>query len=202
MTLGHLGVRAICARVVHQLAATEHLAATRTSPKAPGFAVALARVMTDLRLAKLGPDAVRSVAPDLMPLFEAHELDLAEGGFTDWAGLLTAATDALTSDSFTHRLINLPTILLDVPVTNEAELSFVRALSLRIPELLIIAPAADERTLTRVQEGFGRRSTMRTPKQLLLELLGEPTAVRWRGFSDTSSKRTPLQPNRQILIRC
>ena len=89
-----------------------------------------------------------------MPLFEAYESDLAEGCFTDWAGLLTTATDALTSDGFTHRLVSLPTILLDVSAKSEAELNFLRALSLRIPELLFIAPAADERTLTRARDAF------------------------------------------------
>jgi hypothetical protein len=39
----------------------------------PGFARALSGVVTDLHLAKLEPDTVRTVAPDLMPLFEAYE---------------------------------------------------------------------------------------------------------------------------------
>ena len=90
------------------------LADIQKSPAGPGFARALSRVVTDLRLAKLNPDAVRTVAPDLMPLFEAYESNLAESGFTDWAGVLTTATDALMSDSFTHPLLGLPTILLDI----------------------------------------------------------------------------------------
>ncbi|MGH9550171.1 MAG: hypothetical protein ACRD3W_12390, partial [Terriglobales bacterium] len=65
--------------------------------------------MTDLRLAKLKPDTVRTVAPDLMPLFEAYESNLAESGFTDWAGVLTTATDALLNDNFTNPLLGLPT---------------------------------------------------------------------------------------------
>ena len=159
--LGHLGVQAICARVVHRLAAEAALGRYSNIADGPGFARALARVVTELRLAKLGPDALRSVAPDLLPLFEAYESNLAEDGFTDWAGVLTIATDAVMSDGFTHRLIDLPTILLDVPVTSEAELGFVRALSPRIPELLFLAPAADERTLARASggaSGGGRRS--------------------------------------------
>ena len=91
---------------------------------------------------------------DLVPLFEAYESNLTEGGFTDWAGVLTAATDALMGDGFTHRLIGLPTILLDIALTSEAELSFVRALSLRTPELVVFAPSADERTLARTQEAL------------------------------------------------
>ena len=154
VTLGNLGVQAICARVVHRLAADAALGRYANIANGPGFAPALGHVVTELRLARLDPDAVRDVAPDLRPLFEAYESNLTEGGFTDWAGLLTTATDALMSDGFTHRLITLPTVLLDVAVRSEAEFNFVRALSLRIPELLFIAPAADERTLTRVQEAL------------------------------------------------
>ena len=74
-----------------------------------------------------------------------------EDGFTDWAGLLAIATDAVTGEGSTHPLLGLPTIMLDVPVTTEAELDFLRAFGPRIPELLFLAPAADERTLARAQ---------------------------------------------------
>ena len=73
------------------------------------------------------PDALSSVAPDLLPLVEAYEANLREDGFTDWAGLLTIATDAVMNEGFTHRLMGLPAILLDVPMTSEAELDFFRA---------------------------------------------------------------------------
>jgi len=102
-------------------------------------------------LAKLRPDALSGVAPDFLPLVEAYEANLGEDGFTDWAGLLTIATDAVMSEGFTHRLIGLPTILLDVPVTSGAELDLLRAFGPRIPDLLFFTPAADERTLARVQ---------------------------------------------------
>jgi hypothetical protein len=111
-----LGVRAICARVVHKLAAVARLDALQISPAGPGFVPALANVTTELRLAKLKPDALQEVAPDLMPLFKAYASMLAEGGFTDWAGLLALATETLAKDSSTRRLTHLPTLLLDVPV--------------------------------------------------------------------------------------
>ena len=157
VALGNLGVQAICARVVHKLAGDEALGRYSEIAAGPGFARALSRVVTDLRLAKLEPGAVRTVAPDLMPLFEAYELNLAESGFTDWAGVLTTATDALFNDSFTNPLLGLPTILLDVALTSEAELDFVHALSLRMPELIVFAPSADERTLARAQQKLGMK---------------------------------------------
>jgi RecB family exonuclease len=152
VSVSPLGVRAICARVVHKLAADGALGRFASIASGPGFVPALASVTTELRLAKLRPDALHGVAPDLMPLFKAYETMLAEGGFTDWAGLLALATEALADESLTRRLTHLPTLLLDASITSDAELAFVKGLSLQAPELLITAPAADERTLTRLEK--------------------------------------------------
>jgi len=43
--------------------------------------------------------------------------------------------------------------MLDVAVASEAELAFVRALSSRIPELVLTAPAGDEPTLAEQRPG-------------------------------------------------
>ena len=71
--LGPLGVQAICARVVNRLAAQSALGRYANIAGGPGFAQALARVVTELRSAKLRPDALSSVAPDLLPMVEAYE---------------------------------------------------------------------------------------------------------------------------------
>jgi ATP-dependent helicase/nuclease subunit B len=202
VTLGDLGVRAICARVVHRLTANGALGRYVGIANAPGFSPALGQVVTELRLARLGPEAIRGVAPDLVPLFEAYESELKEGSFTDWAGLLTVATDALTSDSFTHRLIGLPTIFLDATATSEAELSFVRALSLRNPKLLFIAPAADERTLTRVQSALQTQveniDQTATPAAVVAE--GASLARLQRHlFDESSPPAEPADPD-EVLI--
>ena len=47
---------------------------------------------------------------------------------TGWAGVLQLATDAI-GISGRHRLIGLPTLLLDVPISTEADLAFVTALA-------------------------------------------------------------------------
>jgi ATP-dependent helicase/nuclease subunit B len=156
LPIGHVGVQAICARVVHRLAARGELG-RYSSIEGPGFGRALARVVMELRLAKLGPDDLRIVAPDLLPLVEAYASQLAEDEVTDWAGVLTLATDAMVNEGFTHRLLNLRTLLLDVSVASEAELAFVRALSSRVPELVLTSPARDEATIARLRDGLGPR---------------------------------------------
>ena len=152
--LGSLGVQAICARVVNRVAAQSALGRYANIANSPGFAQALARAVTELRSAKLGPEALSRVAPDLSPMVEAYEAILNEDGFTDWAGLLAIATDAVMGEGSAHPLLGLPTIMLDVPVRTEAELDFLRAFGPRVPELLFLAPAADERTRARARAAF------------------------------------------------
>ena len=152
--LSPLGVQAISARVVNRLAAKSALGRYATIAESPGFARALAGVVTELRLARLRPEALKSIAPDLLPLVEAYEAILGEDGFADWAGLLGIATDAVGDDGTSHPLLGLPTLMLDVPVTTEAELAFLRAFGPRVPDLLFLAPSADERTLARARDAL------------------------------------------------
>jgi hypothetical protein len=51
-------------------------------------------VVTELRSARLRPEALSSIAPDLLLMVEAYEAILGEDGFTDWAGLLAITTNA------------------------------------------------------------------------------------------------------------
>src|SRR5436305_6899871 len=72
----------------------------------------------------------------------------AELGLTDWSGVLALAAEGATS----HRFSGLPILMLDVPVTSEAELAFVSAFSAGAPELLATVPSADESTLARFRD--------------------------------------------------
>jgi len=79
-------------------------------------------------------------------LIEAYERELADGSFCDWPGVLLLVTDAIKSPD-RHRLVGLPTLLLDVAIATEAELAFVTALVAAAPTLLATVPAADAVTL-------------------------------------------------------
>jgi hypothetical protein len=62
------------------------------------------------------------------------------------------AAEAVRSGDLAHRLVGRPTLLLDVPLTSEAELAFIRSLCSRTTEMLAVVPAADEPTLTRLRQ--------------------------------------------------
>jgi ATP-dependent helicase/nuclease subunit B len=150
--LGRLGIQAMAARVVHPLASDGALGRYSCVAQGPGFARAIASVVMELRLAKVDRDHLGSVAPELAILLEPYESNLAEAGLTDWAGVLISAAEAVMSGDLVHRLVGRPNLLLDVPLTSEAELAFVRSLYSHTIEMLAVVPAADEPTRSGDQE--------------------------------------------------
>jgi CRISPR/Cas system-associated exonuclease Cas4 (RecB family) len=150
--LSRLGMEAIVARVVHRLKAGVGLGRYQPVSDTPGFARAIAAVIAELRLATLAHEAISNVAPDLARLSEAYEAALAEAGLIDWPGVLAFATEAASIG--THRLVSLPTLFLDVPITSRAELTFVAALAAAAPDMLATVPAADQPTLGRIRDAL------------------------------------------------
>ena len=146
--LSRLGVEAIAARVVHRLKAEHGLGRYKYVGDTPGFARAIAATISELRLAKLTSDAITKVAPDLVVLSEAYEAALEEAGLTDWSGVLALATEAASGR--VHRLVGLPMLLLDVPITNEAEFAFLTGLAGASSDTLATVPVADQPTVDRI----------------------------------------------------
>ena len=101
------------------------------------------------------PDALAHVAPDLRLLLQVYQRELGEHGFTDWPGILLVASAAATDSGSRHPLLDLPTLLLDVPLTTASEIALVRALCARSPEVLVTVPAMDVATLVRFRSDLG-----------------------------------------------
>jgi hypothetical protein len=140
------------ARVVHRTKTGSGLGRYEPVGNTPGFSRAVAAVTSELRLARQTSDAISAVAPDLERLMKAKESGLAEAGLVDWSEILRLATEAASNGAKRSRLIGLPTLLLDVSITNEAELAFVKALAETAPDLLATVPAADQPTFTRIRD--------------------------------------------------
>jgi ATP-dependent helicase/nuclease subunit B len=152
--LSRIGTEAIVARLVHRLKTERALGRYQSVSETPGFARAMTGVIAELRSAGLQSNSVENVAPDLAPIIRQYERELAEGGFTDWSGTLELATSAIAGLD-RHRLIGLPTLLLDVPTVTEAEFAFVSALAAASPATLATIPAADAATLNRFRIRLG-----------------------------------------------
>jgi ATP-dependent helicase/nuclease subunit B len=152
--LGALGVQAIANRAIHKLSEAGGLGRYTKLRDGPGFARAIANAITELRLEQIQPDGLADVAPDLCPMLQAFEQELADHGFADWPGVLRLAASAAADSENRHPLLGLPTLLLDVPVTTASELAIVRALSSRTSEMLITLPPNDPKTAARLRTGL------------------------------------------------
>src|SRR5262249_3270620 len=153
--LGALGIQAVANRAIHKLSEIGGLGRYAKLTSGPGFARAIANVITELRLEQIEPDALVHVGPDLRPFLQAYEWGLSEHGFIDWPGGLRTAAATVTNPGYRHQLLGLPTLLLDVPLTTASDIALVRALWARSPKMLVTVPAMDTVTLARLRSDLG-----------------------------------------------
>jgi ATP-dependent helicase/nuclease subunit B len=123
----------------------------------PGFPLALARTMYELRLARIDPrslNAARSASAaslsphggsltDLARLLERIEVQLRSAGVADRAVLFEVAAEAWPQ----VRWAGYPVLMLDVPLASAAERRFALSLCRRARAALATIAAGDEATL-------------------------------------------------------
>ncbi len=108
VSVDRLGVQAIVCRVVHTLSSSGGLGRYASISQTPGFSRAIASVLTELRLARLAPEALGKVAPDMLFLLRAYEAELAEGKLTDWPGMMAVAAETASNcNTEAQRLVRL-----------------------------------------------------------------------------------------------
>jgi hypothetical protein len=153
--VGGLGVVATVTRAIQALSSRGALGRYTAIANGPGFPRAIANVLSELRLASAHADALKMVDADLVSLLRAYEADLEERKLIDWPGILRIATKTAAQRSVApHPLMQLPTLLLDVPINSKAELNFVTALRSSESEMLATVPAADQPTLAHFRDGL------------------------------------------------
>jgi RecB family exonuclease len=143
-----LAVEAITARVVHRLKGTGALAYFEPVIDRPGFPRALARTISELRLNRVSPKALKGnggAADALANALGEFEAELAAARLADRASILIAATDALQAKD-PPRFAGVPCVMLDVAIESALESSLVAALCARAPSFLATIPAGDELT--------------------------------------------------------
>jgi hypothetical protein len=152
----YLGSEAVAARAAFE--AQRHGALEYFDPVAqrPGFPLALARTLQELRLANVesaGLGRLPLGGPDLAVLLDRFEEQFAAASATDRASLFTAATTALESAARDGELRTLtcPLLLLDVPLDSAVEFAFVRALMNASPDVLVTVPFGDLAALQKLE---------------------------------------------------
>ncbi|MBS1119385.1 MAG: ATP-dependent nuclease, subunit [Deltaproteobacteria bacterium] len=204
--VGALPIEALCARVLHRLGVEGRLGRLAAVVDQPGLPRALARTLTELRLAgAIGVDG----DPLLAAALAALDDELARARLADRAQVFRIAT-AVAGDPARHLLLGLPIVWLDVPLRSRAEQQLVRAMTARSPDVLATLAGGDDRTaelmvdavgdVQRIDDGSPARSLGRVqallfkPEPTLAEL-DDSVAI----FSAPGESRECVELARRVL---
>jgi ATP-dependent helicase/nuclease subunit B len=149
--LGALSAQALAARVIFKVGARS---LGRYSPVAdrPGFAVAVARTLEELRLAGTSAREVAAHDADLARLQEVYERELEAAALADRATVFRLAIAAAeAARAAPSPPLGLGLLLLDLALSSVAERDLVAALAATSPEVLALVPAGDERAARQLE---------------------------------------------------
>ncbi len=133
--ISRLGMEALAARIVHTALASKRLPYFAPVAQTPGFARALAKTITELRLQNATP------AGDLAHLLDLYEQELAQRSVGDLPLLLRLANEeALRGD---HRFTGLPIVLLGLAIESASQERLLATLVQRTPSVLATATTGD-----------------------------------------------------------
>ncbi len=132
--ISRLGIEALAARVVHAALTAKRLPYFAPVAQTPGFARALAKTITELRLQNVTPP------DDLGHLLSLYEQELTERSVADLPLLLRLATESAHTD---HRFTRLPLVLLGLTIEPAAHDRLLTALVKQSPRVLATAITGD-----------------------------------------------------------
>ncbi|HEY2917939.1 MAG TPA: PD-(D/E)XK nuclease family protein, partial [Candidatus Binatia bacterium] len=149
-TLGH---EAVATRAAFEARSDDTLRYFSPVSQTPGFPKALARTLSDLRLAAVGGSDLARLprsGMDLAALLDRVDVLLSEAGASDRASLFETATKALGSP--VTGWPTMPLLLLDVPFESEIEAQFLWALVQQSPQVMITVPAGDASAVSQLEK--------------------------------------------------
>ena len=145
-----LGGEALVARCLERC--TPELTYFAPVASSPGLPRALRVTLGELRANGISGDALvatsdaaESPGADLARLLAAYQEELETRDLTDTAGILRRAAEVAEGKEVPHRLLGLPTVLLDVSPQSLADRRLLEAIVQRAPQLLATAPSGDRR---------------------------------------------------------
>ena len=140
--LSNLGQEALAARIVHAERAEQELDYFKAVADMKGFARALARTISELRLARVSPDQLRGRGPagsDLSRLLARFEVELDRLSLADTARVFELATNAIGPS----RWEGLPVAILDVPLRTPCHREFLARVLARSPKVFAAVRKSD-----------------------------------------------------------
>jgi ATP-dependent helicase/nuclease subunit B len=154
-----LAMTAVAARAIHLLFTTGGLSYFGPVAEKPGFPVAVSRTLEELRMSGADAGEIAKLprgGADLAALCESVARELDQAKIADRAQVFEAAI-GVVERSGTGRLVGLPLLLLDVPLSSTREAELIAALSRRAPAVLATAARGDERTVGYLEWALGGR---------------------------------------------
>ena len=154
--ISRLGMEAVAARIVHAAVNAGQLTYFAPVALSPGFARALARTITELRTNQADTTRLASIGAagaDLAHLLSLYERELAERSLADPPMILGMAADEARSGS--HRLLELPLVLLDVLIDSVGHQQLLTAVAAHSPAILATAVAGDNPGLKLLESILG-----------------------------------------------
>jgi ATP-dependent helicase/nuclease subunit B len=180
-----LSLSAVAARAVHLVLGERGLDYFTPVADRPGFPLAVARTLAELRMNRVVPEALAAlgaIGRDLGMLARRVALELEAAGLADRAIVFEVAVAAARADPPPHPM-GLPLLLLDLPITTACEAALIAALASSASDVLATAPVGDGRSLERLETALRcaaapltaprRRTSLDALKTHLFEL-GEP----------------------------
>lgn len=151
-----LALTAVAARSIHLLHTADAFSYFEPVAEKPGFPVAVARTLEEMRMADVGAKQIAKLprgGADLAALSESVARELAEAKIADRARVFEAAIKVAELSAPLHPL-GLPLLLLDVQITSAREAKLVAALAGRSPAVMATAARGDERTIAYLEHAF------------------------------------------------
>ena len=180
-----LSLAAVAARAVHLVRG--ELAYFTPVADRPGFPLAVARTLGELRMNRVAPEALAAlgaVGRDLGVLAARVARELADARLADRAIVFETAVRA--AGARPHP-VGLPLLLLDLSISTALEAELVAALARCAPDVLATAPAGDRGSCERLESALAcpaapldlppRRTSLEALKAHLFDL-GEPPVAK------------------------
>ena len=185
--------RGIVARSIHMLNAHSKLSYFEPVAVKPGFPLAVAQTLEELRMNDVTPDALEQLGRggrDLAAIARAVRDELAEAQLADRTTIFEHALTAISAGSKSD-YVGLPLLLLDLPVRSELEVRLITALALKAPDVMVTSPAGDDQTISLMEQRLecAREIVTHEPTESSLSLLKqhlfEVTAPEHAALDDT-----------------
>ncbi|HTW64232.1 MAG TPA: PD-(D/E)XK nuclease family protein [Bryobacteraceae bacterium] len=151
--ISHLGIEALAARIVHAAATSGKLPYFAPVAQTPGFARALAKTITELRLQNISASTLAETgAPgrDLAHLLSLYEKELDARAVADLPLILRFATQEASHSG--HRFAQMPLVLLSLNVESDAHRQLIAALAERSPAIFATAISGDDAAIGSLEQ--------------------------------------------------